>query len=112
MVKAKTINERIQDICNRSGLSADIVNRVMDARAESILDDLKNGMRVVDYGVCSLTPTVGQKVGIGGIHNVVAVKCKVSPKITDTLNEVPDYQVDTSDDDKGSIRVKTLPAFT
>lgn len=111
MVKAKTIAERMQDIVERSGLSMDIVQRVMSARADSILDDLMSGMRVVDYGVCSLTPYTTKKLSVGGVGNHVGVKCDVSPRIVEALNNVDNYEVDESDDDRGSIRVVTLPAF-
>jgi hypothetical protein len=111
MIKSKTIPERIQDICNRSGLSADIVKRVLSARADSIMDDLMHGMRVVDYGVCSLKPEVTKKIGIGGMKDYVSVTCSVSPKIIDTLNSIEGYKVDDTDDDRGSVRVQTLHSF-
>lgn len=111
MIKAKTIPERVQDISNRCGLSVDVVQRVLEARADSILDDLRNGMRVVDYGVCSLKPCIGKRIGVNGMVNYISVRCEASPKIVDALNEVPNYQLDETDDDNGSIRVKTLSAF-
>ena len=112
MVKAKTIAERVQDISQRSGLSVDIVQRVLSARADSILNDLKNGMRVVDYGVVSMTPVMQTAVVPGGIGKRVAVKCTASPRIVDTLNEIAGYSVDEEDDDKGSIVLRTIPSFT
>lgn len=111
MIKTKTIAERMQDICNRSGLSMEIVQRVMIARADSILDDLKNGLRVVDYGVSSMTPYTTNKLCVGGMGKYVGVKCEVSPRIIDALNSVENYTIDESDDDNGNVRVQTLPAF-
>lgn len=113
MIKAKTIPERTADICNRSGLPADVVQRVLEARAESILDDLKHGMRVVDYGVCSLKPQISSKLAVGGgVKQTVSVKCSPSPRIVDALNALDKFEIDESDNDKGSIEVKTLEAFT
>ena len=112
MLKAKTGPERLQDIVARSGLSPDIVRRVLDARAASAMDDLKAGRRVVDFGICSLVPVIGSQVGYDGLHNKVTVKCTVSPRILDTLNAIPDYKLDDNVEKQDGIMASSLESFS
>lgn len=97
MIKAKNYQDRINDICGRTNLSYDIVKRVLDADADSILDDLKKGYRVVKRGVCSFTPSTYAGFKGNNVGKLVSVKCDVSPRITNELNSIEDYGVEVED---------------
>lgn len=53
-----TRQDRIQDICARSGQSEHIVRRVLEAETESVIQSLKRGERVNMMGRCTMEPTL------------------------------------------------------
>lgn len=108
MIKVMTQPERTKDICERCNLSKDIVEAVLAAQNASERDSLKRGERVVRYGSTSLTPVIVSKIGkMGRQVEEVKVECRVSPNLSDFLNEIENYKIATEDID--SLVVKTLP---
>lgn len=107
MIKCMTQAERYEDISKRSGLPLEVVKRVMDCEAASVLDSLKRGERAVLYGRCSMTPVIKKRVGLMGVsEKVVTIDCKPSPILGDTLNQIAKYEI--QEDNLEGIRVKTL----
>lgn len=51
-----TVQERIDDICKKSGMSEDIVRRVLNAEKASVIESLKRGERATIIGRCILRP--------------------------------------------------------
>lgn len=109
MVKCLSQPERFEDICERSGLDSNIVERVLRAQKESERDSLRRGERVVNYGLYSMTPHLVNKLGMLGVPvKEVRIDCKVSPSLVDFLNEVDNYKIST-ETEFDTLVVKTLP---
>ncbi|MEM4385401.1 MAG: hypothetical protein QXD03_02500 [Candidatus Anstonellales archaeon] len=84
----KTVNEIIEEISKVSGLSENIVRRVLSAEREVVLNSLVSGYKVTLIGRCSIEPEVRSKLGIGGtLDKYVKLKCKVVPSLEEDLNE-------------------------
>lgn len=108
MIQCPTQTERYADISKRSGFPVDVVKRILTSEAESTLDNLKEGKRVVLYGVCSLTPTVKKRVGLlGSTERIAVVECKPSPILADTLNKLDKFEIQQEDTLAG-VRVQSL----
>jgi len=108
MIRCKTQKQRIDDICERSGLSEEIVKRVLEEDSKSVEESLVRGERVVLYGKCSMTPVLVNKLGLGGVINTfVDVKCKVSPTLVNNLNKVDGYKI-ARDKSRDNLLVKTI----
>jgi hypothetical protein len=65
-MRRMTVKERLEDISRRTGLSEDIIRRVLLAERDSIVDSLKRGERSTLIGRCVLIPELRNKLGVGG----------------------------------------------
>ena len=98
-----TVQERLNDICRISGLSEDIVRRVLDAEKKSIVDSLKKGERANLIGRCVIRPEMRKKVSTGGfIESYIKVSSSIAPSLEASLREVDHFESpnDTKDEDK------------
>lgn len=77
-----TTQERYEDISKISGLSVDIIRRVLLAERQSVINSLKRGERATLIGRCSLTPDLRSKLVVGG--NMVK-QIKVSASVASGL---------------------------
>lgn len=92
-----TTHERYADICKISGMSEDIVRRVLAAEKESICKSLKKGERATLIGRVTIVPEIRSKVGLGGeIKNCIKLRASVSSSLATELEELS--QFDSSDD--------------
>lgn len=72
-----TVQERISDICARTGLSESIVRRVLEGERQSVVSSLKKGEQAQLIGRCTFIPGVGAKLGNQGeIVQMITIKCK------------------------------------
>ena len=60
------IQDRYDDIASKSGLSEEIVRRVLKASRESLAFSLKKGERATLPGICTFTPEIKNSINIGG----------------------------------------------
>ena len=77
-----TTQERIDDICKISGLSEDIVRRVMDAEKKSIAKSLRKGERATLIGRAVIRPEVKRRIvtdEVQGPHWETYIKLSASP---------------------------------
>ena len=56
--------ERLEDISKRSGVSVDVVRRVLDAERDSIIDSIKKVESAILIGRAIITPEMRYRVGI------------------------------------------------
>lgn len=87
-----TVTERIEDISKKSGMSAEIVRRVLHASRDSLISTLQKGEKSTLPGIAtySVKPKAdGKSVG---------VRSKVSLKILNSLTEIPTDVVEESTD--------------
>lgn len=73
------IQDRYDDIASKSGLSEEIVRRVLKASRESLAFSLKKGERATLPGICTFTPEIKNRINIGGESMTSYIKLKSSP---------------------------------
>lgn len=87
-----TMQDRLEDISKRSGLSVAVVRRVLNAQQASLVDSLKRGEDALIRGICTLKPTQGQRFGIGGkAEDCIYVKAKVSTSLKTDLENTAGF---------------------
>ena len=87
-----TVEERLQDICNRTGLSERVVRSVLKAETDSVIDSLKKGETATLIGRCHFKPTRKTILKVGGkLGHCIRVSTKASTKLENTLKEMDDF---------------------
>jgi hypothetical protein len=74
-----SLQERYDDICSISGLSEDIVRRVLKASRQSLAKSARRGQRSTLPGICTIIPELKHKVELGGTKVTSYVKLKAVP---------------------------------
>ncbi len=107
--------ERYADISKISGLSEDIVKRVIAAERESILNSLKRGERAALIGRCVLRPEIKSKLVIGGtLKNYIDIKSDVTSSLKSSLEEMGSFEViedNISNEGESGIRLRQIPSL-
>lgn len=73
------IQDRYVDIANRSGLSEEVVRRVLKASRESLALSIKQGERATLPGICIILPEIKNRINIGGTSMTSYIKLKAKP---------------------------------
>lgn len=78
-----SIQQRYDDISERSGLSEDIIRRVLIAAKQSIAESLRNGDRATLPMICTYIPEKRTKLGQDGVgvETYMKIKTKISSAI-------------------------------
>lgn len=109
-----TTQERINDICQISGLSEEIVRRVMDAERKSVAKSLRKGERANLIGRAVIRPEIKRKLLIGGEFKSY-IKLSITPaaSLESMLDDLQAFETQTeqTQDDKG-IRLNQILALT
>lgn len=107
-----TTQQRLDDICEISGLSEEIVRRVQDAECKSIIKTLRKGERSTLIGRCVIRPEIRTKIQIGG-EPITFIKLSVSPaaSLEAKLSDLPGFEIDDDDSDMEGIWVSQIPAL-
>jgi len=124
------INDRYEEIAKLSGLSEDIVRRVLKASKQSIAKSLAQGNKATLPGICTLTPEIRSKIEVGkqGLVDYVKVKAKASASMESEVssllqgrnsneeieNKATELNFISNDDSNGSdvgIRLKQINAL-
>lgn len=74
-----SLQERYDDICKISGLSEEIVRRVLKASRQSLAKSAKRGQRSTLPGICTIIPELKHKVELGGTEITSYIKLKAVP---------------------------------
>lgn len=113
MTSSIGIQERYDDISKISGLSEDIIRRVLKASRQSIVKSLKSGERATLPGICTFTPELRDKINYKAesksevIQKYVKIKAKASPALDTELGKLQKFndnnnsEDDTSSEDNG-----------
>lgn len=108
---AVTVQDRIADIEKRCGLSENIIRRVLNAEADSIIDTLKKGERATLIGRVTITPSMGKKLEVGGnVRDTIKLSCKATNSLKARLQDIEEYE-DIPDDDTTEILKKKNPGI-
>lgn len=109
-----TTQERYNDISERTGLSVDIIKRVLIAERESIVDTLKKGERSALIGRCVIRPELKSKLVIGGeLRNYIDLKAEVASSLKSSLEEMGDFEISNEemDNKQEGIRLRQIPSL-
>ena len=110
-----TNQERYSDISRISGLSEDIVRRVIAAERESVLNSLKRGERAALIGRCLIRPEIKSKLVIGGsLKNYIDIKSEVTSSLKSSLEEMGSFEVIEDNmeyDNEPGIRLRQIPSL-
>lgn len=94
-----TVNERIEYIINKTGLSENIIRAVFKAEEESIVESLMHGETATLIGRCTLVPRERVQVKQdGSIGKCIKVSAKVAPKIESLMMKTDGF-VEREDED-------------
>ena len=109
-----TTQERYEDIAKKSGLSVDIIKRVLIAERESVIESLKKGERATLVGRCAIKPEIKSKLVIGGkLEKYIDLKSEITPSLKTTLEELGEFEdsdlIDNYDDT--GIRLRQIPSL-
>lgn len=112
-MSAMTTQERYNDIAKRSGLSEEIIRRVISAERESIVDSLKRGERATLIGRCVIKPDMRSRMEVGGeIVNYMTVKSSVATSLKARIEEVTDFEtVEDTEEDNFGIRLRQIESL-
>lgn len=112
-MKGMTTQERYDDICKISGLSEDIVRRVLSAERESICNSLKRGERATLIGRVTIRPEIRDKIEIGcTLRQYIKLKAEVSSAMASEFESMSGFEVDDSeDDDDTGIVLRQIPSL-
>lgn len=115
-MEGMTTQERIDDICKLSGLSEDIVRRVMDAEKKSIVASLKRGERATLIGRAVIRPELRPRLAVGGImEHYIKLSISVAASLESMLEGVNKFEITASNkpkkEDKGVI-TKQISSLT
>lgn len=108
-----TVQERYDDICKKSGLSEEIVRRVISAERESLKESLIKGERATLMGICTLYPHMKTKLEVGGeISKHIRASATVSTSLANELCTKNSFvkQEDNTENEKG-IRLRQIPSL-
>lgn len=107
-----TTQERIEDICKISGLSEDIIRRVMNAEKESIAKSLRKGERANLIGRVVIRPELKHRLVVGGeFENYIKLNATVAASLESMLDDLSGFEVSTIQEETG-IRLNQIPALT
>lgn len=95
-----TVQQRLDDICKRSGMSEDIVRRVLQAEKASIIESLKRGERATLIGRCVIRPDLRQRVQVGGeVESYIKASADVAYALQQELQQYNKFIQDQHSND-------------
>lgn len=92
------IQERYDDISKISGLSESILRQVFKATRVSLINSLKQGERATLPGICTITPSIRQKIEVGAnMTSFIKLKATPSSALSSELEKLNGF--DNTDED-------------
>ena len=110
MKNGMTVQERYNDICKISGLSEEIVRRVLNAERESVINSLKRGENATLIGRCIMKPRIEESILVGGGSGKnIKVKAEVAQSLKSTLAEWAAFEGEADEEVDYGIRIRQIP---
>lgn len=96
-----TVQERLNEISQLSGLSVEMVRRVLNAEAESLAESVKKGERATLIGRCTMVPYISTKIDHNGkVVKTIKLSSKVSDSFKNRVSGLSEFQKeDTEEED-------------
>lgn len=110
MSNRMTLADRYTDISQRSGLSENIVKRVLAAQAESTIESLKHGEAVTIPQLCTIVPDLRRCLVKGTLDEGKFIHVKAVPLVSlkEKLGNVSEYKIDDTTEEEENIRVSQI----
>lgn len=108
-----SVQERIEDICKISGLSEEIVRRVLNAEKQSIIKSLRRGERATLIGRCTIRPEIRTKLGVYGQEKrYIKLIAKPAPALEAELADLEDFEEPIDNGDIAEeVRLNQIPSL-
>lgn len=101
------MQDRYEDICRISGLSEEIVRRVLKATKQSCATSLKKGYRATVPGICTIVPEERSRLMVGGsIEKYIKIKVKPSASLESELQNLDN--TDSAKEEQNLARLNLL----
>lgn len=96
-----TVQQRLDDICKRQGMSEEIVRRVLQAEKASVLDSLKKGEKATLIGRCVIRPELRSKVDVGGdVRDYIKTSASVAYTLQNELQNCSEFEKSEESDNQ------------
>lgn len=106
-----TTQDRLNDICEISGLSEDIVRRVFDAERQSIVKSLRKGERATLIGRCVIRPEIRSRLEVGGERKkFIKLFSSVAASLESYLADLTDFEIEDTTEDTNELPKGILTA--
>ena len=90
-----TTKERIEDICNISGLTEPVVRSVIEAERKSIAKSLRRGERATLIGRVVINPEIRTKIAIGGdIQGYIKLNISPTESLLSLIRDASEFEKD------------------
>lgn len=110
--------ERLAEISELSGLSVDIIRRVIEAERLSIVNSLKRGERATLIGRCVIRPEIRNKIGISDssgnipLNSSIKLYADVAPSLSSELAELSGFETNgISNYEEEGVWLNQIPAL-
>jgi len=99
------IQERYSEISQFSGVSEEVVRRVLKACRKSLAASLKRGERATLPGICTMLPEVKNKIELGGtvMTSYIKVKAKASNSMESELEKLSQFDKNEDKNDDSAL---------
>lgn len=107
-----TTQERLEDICRISGLSEDIVRRVIDAERKSVVKSLKKGERANLIGRAVIRPEIRRRLLIGGtFENYIKLSITAAASLENLVDTI-EVEEQSQNEKEPGIRLNQIASLT
>lgn len=111
-MRGMTTQERLEDICSISGLSENVVRRVLDAERQSIAKSLKKGERATLIGRCVIRPEIRSKIEIGGQQSTyIKLSSSVATSMESLLQGMTGFEAQDEDENTEGVWTPQIAAL-
>lgn len=108
-----TMQERLDDIVIRSGISETIVRQVLKASADSCVESIRSGETVIMPFICKMRPIMRRKVvGTGETKTVLDVRADPVAGFSKRLEDVESLKGTMEEEEDINIRRVQLDGLT
>lgn len=107
-----TTQERYNEISSISGMTEEVVRRVLNAEKISILNSLKRGERATLIGRCVIRPEIRNKIVVGGnSEKYIKLSADVALGLENSLAELKEFEESHLEEEVEGIRVNQIQAL-
>lgn len=104
-----SMQDRYDDICSISGLSEEVVRRVLKATKQSCAKSLRHGHKATIPGICTIHAEERTKLSVGcKEEQYIKLKVRPSAALESELNRLGGFESDEDDSDMSGLELLNL----